>query len=121
MASYGNYALRVPSSLMTDLRAAAERDGVSMNGFIVQAVAEKIAALRARGHLGELTPQEQANYLEARVARSRAGRLAELVGRAGTTDAALPGDEIPEGWMQDSDPNNDSAAAGDGPRSRMGM
>ena len=51
MAAYGNYALRVPASLMEDLRVAAESDGVSMNGFIVQAVAEKIAALRARGRL----------------------------------------------------------------------
>jgi hypothetical protein len=121
MASYSNYALRVPSSLMADLRAAAERDGVSMNGFIVQAVAEKVAALRARGLLGDLTPQEQANYLEARAARSREGRLSELVGKAGTTDAVLPGDEIPDGWMQDPEPNIDDAAADSRPRSRMGM
>jgi hypothetical protein len=119
MASYSNYALRVPSSLMADLRAAAERDGVSMNGFIIQAVAEKVAALRARGLLGDLTPEEQANYLEGLAARSREGGLAKLIGKAGTTDAMLPGDEIPEGWMPDPEPGNDAAALG-GPHSRLG-
>lgn len=48
MAAYSNYALRVPASLMEDLRLAADQDGVSMNGFIIQAVAEKVSALRAR-------------------------------------------------------------------------
>jgi hypothetical protein len=84
---------------MADLRAAAERDGVSMNGFIVQAVAEKVTALRARGLLADLTSEEQADYLAWRASRPGEGRLAELIGKAGTTDAILPGDEIPEGWM----------------------
>jgi hypothetical protein len=104
---------------MADLRAAAERDGVSMNGFIVQAIAEKVAALRARGLLGDLTPEEQAAYLEGRVARSRDGRLAELIGKAGTTGVVLPGDEIPEGWPPDREPSDGAAAAGR-PRSRVG-
>jgi hypothetical protein len=103
MASYSNYALRVPASLMTDLREAAERDGVSMNGFIVQAVAEKVAALRVRGLLGDLGPEEQSSYLDERAARSRKEKLAELIGKAGTTDQVLPGDEIPEGWLQKRD------------------
>lgn len=121
MASGSNYALRLPASLMADLRAAAERDGVSMNGFIVQAVAEKVAALRARGLLGELTPEEQAAYLEERAARSREGRLAELVGKAGTTGEVLPGDEIPEGWPPERHEPGDDVAAEDRPRPRGGM
>jgi hypothetical protein len=88
---------------MLDLREAAERDGVSMNGFIVQAVAEKVAALRARGLLEELEPNEQTGYLDDRAARSRKDRLAELIGKAGTTDQVLPGDEIPAGWLQKHD------------------
>jgi predicted HicB family RNase H-like nuclease len=52
MATYSNYALRVPASLMEDLRTAADSDGVSMNGCIVQAVAEKIAALWATVRCG---------------------------------------------------------------------
>jgi hypothetical protein len=105
MATYGNYALRLPASLMNDLRTAAERDGVSMNGFIVQAVAEKVAALRARGLLGQLTPAEQDSYLAARASRSQDGGMAKIIGLSGTTDDVLPGDEIPEGWF-DQEPDN---------------
>ena len=109
MASYSNYALRLPASLMADLRVAAERDGVSMNGFIIQAVAEKVAILRARGLLGDLTPEEQAAYLDSRAARSQEGRLAGLIGKAGTTTEVHPGDEIPEDWLQDRDTAADDA------------
>jgi hypothetical protein len=103
MATYSNYALRVPSSLMADLRAAAERDGVSMNGFIIQAVAEKVAVLRARGFLADLSPQEQSAYLEGRAARSRDSQFAEILGKAGTTSAVLPGDELPDDWLSGDD------------------
>jgi uncharacterized protein (DUF1778 family) len=99
MATYGNYALRVPASLMEDLRAAAESDGVSMNGFIVQAVAEKVAALRARGMLRTLEPAEQMAYLEVRAARAQPEKMAEILAKAGTADVVLPGDEVPEGWL----------------------
>lgn len=100
MATYSNYALRVPASLMEDLRSAAERDGVSMNGFIVQAVAEKVAALRARGMLRALSQQEQSAYLEGRAVGTRPGRMAELLAKAGTTTAVGPGDEVPEDWLE---------------------
>ena len=99
MAAYSSYALRLPCSLMADLRAAAEADGVSMNGFIVQAVAEKVAMLRARGLLRDLGPEEQAAYLDARAARAPDAALAEILRKAGTTAAPLPGDEVPEGWL----------------------
>jgi hypothetical protein len=100
MAAYGNYALRVPASLMEDLRVAAESDGVSMNGFIVQAVAEKVAALRARGRLQDLSAGEQSAYLEARAAHAQPGTMAEILSKAGTTNEVLPGDEVPEGWLR---------------------
>lgn len=105
MAAYSNYALRVPSFLMDDLRIASVRDGVSVDGFIVQAVAEKVAALRARGLLPELTAAEQSAYLEARAARSRDGVLAEVIRKAGTTAEVLPGDEIPDGWLDGPEVN----------------
>ena len=99
MATYSNYALRVPASLMEDLRLAADSDGVSMNGFIVQAVAEKVAALRARGRLRTLSPAEQSAFLEERATRASPGQMSEILARAGTTSAVLPGDEVPEGWL----------------------
>ena len=99
MAANSNYALRVPSSLMTDVRMAAEGDGVSMNSFIVQAVAEKVAILRARGLLRELSPDEQAAYFEERLRSAGRDRLEEVLRKAGTTEAVLPGDELPDDWL----------------------
>jgi uncharacterized protein (DUF1778 family) len=108
MATYSNYALRVPASLMEDLRTAADSDGVSMNGFIVQAIAEKVAALRARGLLRSLSEAEQSTYLEARVARGQRGQMAEILAKAGATGAVRPGDELPEDWLpQSSDHGTD--------------
>lgn len=99
MATHGNYALRVPASLMEDLRVAADRDGVSLNGFIIQAIAEKVAVLRARGALQDMLPAEQSAYLEGRVADARPERLAQVLAKAGTTEAVLPDDEIPAGLL----------------------
>jgi hypothetical protein len=82
MATYSNDALRVPSS-----------------------------ALRARGILPELTAAEQAAYLEARAARSREGRFAEILGKAGTTTDVLPGDEIPENWLDGRDASEDPSGS----------
>jgi len=84
---------------MNDLRNAADADGVSMNGFIVQAVAEKVAVLRARGLLGALSEDEQAAYLEARASRARISGLRDILAKAGTENSVRPGDEIPDGWL----------------------
>jgi hypothetical protein len=84
---------------MEDLRAAADSDGVSMNGFIVLAVAEKVAALRARGLLRNLDEQDRSTYLEQHASRSRPGQMVEILARAGTNGAVIPGDEIPNGWL----------------------
>ncbi|MFN8722509.1 MAG: hypothetical protein ACK5YI_16920 [Rhodospirillales bacterium] len=45
---------------MGDVRIASERDGTSINAFIVQAVAEKVAVLRARGMLDAMPADHQA-------------------------------------------------------------
>ncbi len=100
MAASSNYALRLPASLMSDVRLAAERDGVSINAFLVQAAAEKIAMLRARGMLDDADAQTQADYLDARAARSGPDRFAELLSKAGTETAVRPGDEVPPGWAR---------------------
>ena len=99
MAAYSSLALRVPASLIDDLRTAADRDGVSLNSFIVQAVAKKVAVLRTRGLLDGLTPAEQLDYLDGRAARALPGRMAELLAKAGTTEAVRPGDEVPDGIL----------------------
>jgi hypothetical protein len=70
-----------------------------MNSFIVQAVADKIAALRARGLLRTLREAEQFAYLQSRVARARPGEMAAILAKAGTNGAIWPGDEVPEDWL----------------------
>jgi hypothetical protein len=78
MASVSNFALRLPPSLMQDVKAIAASDDVSVNQFIVQAVAERVAVLRDRG------------YLAQRAARAKP----DIAG----DDTPIPGDELPEGW-----------------------
>lgn len=55
----------------------------------------------------DLAPKAQAAYLDARAARASAGRLSALVGKAGTTAAALPGDKSPADWLPDRAPDKD--------------
>ena len=87
MATVSNYALRLPNSLMADVKALAESDGVSVNQFLVVAAAEKVRALRER------------QYFEARGARSAAGDFQRVLAAAGQP-VALEGDEVPVGWLR---------------------
>ena len=87
MASGGTFMLRIPLSLMEDVKALATRDAVSVNRFLVQAAAEKVAALKARGYLAE------------RAARATPGDLGRVLAKAGTA-TLIPGDELPEGWPE---------------------
>jgi uncharacterized protein (DUF1778 family) len=99
MATQSNYALRVPPSLMEEVRVAAVRDGQSLNSFIVQALAEKVASLRTRGLLNDMSPEDQRAWLASRAGRGDRTRLLELLAKAGTTAEIRPGDEIPEGYL----------------------
>ena len=83
MASVSNFALRLPPSLMADVKELAAKDSVSVNQFIVQAAAEKVAALKAR------------EYLAERAARARPGEFARLLAKAGDA-TPVAGDELPE-------------------------
>jgi hypothetical protein len=82
MASVSNFALRLPPSLMEDVKAIAAKDSVSINQFVVQAVAERVAMLRERG------------YLAQRSARSKADDFRRILEKAGD-DGRIPGDELP--------------------------
>ena len=89
MATVSNYALRLPNSLMADVKALAASDGVSVNQFLVVAAAEKVRALRER------------QYFDARGARSAAGDFKRVLAAAGQP-VALEGDEVPAGWLETS-------------------
>jgi hypothetical protein len=70
---------------MEDVKAIAANDSVSVNQFIVQAVAERVAVLRDRG------------YLAQRAARAKPDGIKRILEIAGD-DTAIPGDELPDGW-----------------------
>ena len=50
MATPSNYTLRIPPSLMEEVKDLAKQDDTSVNQFIVLAVAERVGALKARAY-----------------------------------------------------------------------
>ena len=82
MATVSNFALRIPPSLMEEVRELAERDQVSINQFLVTAAAEKVSALKARGYLAE------------RAARAKPGDFGRILTKAGSA-VPIEGDELP--------------------------
>jgi hypothetical protein len=109
MAADGHYALRIPPALIDELRAAADRDRMSIEAFIVEAVSEKVAALRAKGLLRTLTADEQFAYLAHRSARAQSSTMLDVIERAGTTHGMLPGDEVPDGWYSGDEGDDQQA------------
>ncbi|MEM9777751.1 MAG: hypothetical protein AAF902_24455 [Chloroflexota bacterium] len=53
MANTSNYALRLQSSLLEELRSVVIEEGTTINQFINVAVAEKLAALRTEAYFKE--------------------------------------------------------------------
>ena len=53
MATIDDFALCIPAELMAEVKAWAAHDTTSLNAFMVDAVSEKIAALRERAWLAE--------------------------------------------------------------------
>ncbi len=82
MANVSNYALRLQSSLLEELRAVAKEEGTTINQFINVAVAEKLAALRTE------------QYFQERAARGDRDAFLRILAKAGG-DELLPGDELP--------------------------
>lgn len=73
-----NFALRLPNSLMSSLRHAAEEDGVAMNQYITVAVAEKLAT--------RTTAKE---FLAARAGHSSPSRALSILDKAGKDVAEI--------------------------------
>lgn len=91
MATVSNFALRIPPSLMEEIKERAAKDEMSANQFIVTAVAEKLAAMRAR------------DYFLARRARAVPGAYLRILAKAGS-EPPRAGDEVPEGWLGEGSP-----------------
>ena len=88
MATVSNYALRIPPSLMKEVKDLAKQDNTSVNQFIVLAVAERVGALKARA------------YFDRRAARAVPGDFPRVLAKAGSEPPRV-GDEVPEGWLEE--------------------
>jgi hypothetical protein len=82
MATLSNYALRLQTSLLDELRIVVEDEGTTLNQFINVAVAEKLAALRTE------------RYFQERAAHANRADFLAILEKAGT-DVVIPGDELP--------------------------
>lgn len=81
MGATSNYALRLPVSLKQSVEQVAREDGTSLNQFIVTAVAEKLAAIKA------------ADYFLERAKRGNLDAALALLNRTGGV-SPQDGDEI---------------------------
>ena len=62
-------SVHLPDSLQQQLRALAERDGISIDQFIATAVAEKVAALMTVEYLRERAKRGSLEKFEAVLAK----------------------------------------------------
>lgn len=77
-----NYALRLQTSLLNELKQLAEEEGTTINQLINVAVAEKLAALRTE------------TYFRERAARGERADFRRILDKAGS-EAPRDGDELP--------------------------
>lgn len=61
-------SVRFPASLHWGLKQSAEDEGISMNQFIVTAVAEKLAALQTESYLAERAARSSQERYDAALA-----------------------------------------------------
>ena len=80
-----NFALRLQPSLMEEARRVARTEGVAVNQLINVAVAEKVSALRTE------------NYFVERAAKGDVAKALRILKGAGTGNAPVSGDELPNG------------------------
>lgn len=88
MATVTGYALRLPTSLMNEVKKEVETEGTSINQFITVAVARRLAELKTM------------RYFESRAAKANPEEFRRILAKAGTRPPQ-EGDEIPADWMDD--------------------
>lgn len=64
-----NYPLRLPDSIMAEVRALAARSGTSLNQFLSTLIAERVGEMKALAHV------------EARAARADFDKTLEVLAR----------------------------------------
>jgi hypothetical protein len=83
-----NFALRLQPSLYEAARELAKEEGVALNQLINVAVAQMLAVYGA------------SSYIALRARRADVPKALEILQRAGRGNPPIPGDELPEGWVQ---------------------
>jgi hypothetical protein len=78
-----NYPLRLPETLMEDVREMADAQGVSINQFLATLIAERIGELKALRHVRQ------------RIGRANPASAAAVLALV-PDRAPLEGDELPE-------------------------
>lgn len=63
-------SLRIPKSMYSDLKEIARVEGISMNQFVMIAIAEKIASLNALDYLGKRAERGSRERLLAVLAKA---------------------------------------------------
>ena len=81
------FALRLPEELHSDVKRLAEEQGVSMNHFLVYALASKVSEMKTsqeyfRKRIGDITKEQAIRELRKFQAKVPCGEI-------------LPGDELP--------------------------
>ncbi|MFY9226563.1 MAG: hypothetical protein WAQ98_28065 [Blastocatellia bacterium] len=82
MANTSNYALRLQSSLLEEVRKIAQEEGTTINQFINVAVAEKLSALKTE------------EYFKSRAAKGDRAAFRRILDKVGTEEPR-EGDELP--------------------------
>jgi len=82
-----NFALRVPPSLMSEARKAAESEGIALNQLITLALAEKISIIRTE------------EFFEERARRADPAKVDRILARMGQGNLPLEGDELPAEFL----------------------
>lgn len=91
----GALTVRLPDSLHEKVRDLAEREGISMNQFVMLAVSEKITRLEAEAQFAHLDALERFGKAVAKEEGKAPDELMkDLLDRAGTEEPQ-PGDERP--------------------------
>jgi hypothetical protein len=83
MANVSNYALRLQTSLLEEVRKIAQEEGTTINQFINVAVAEKLSALKTE------------EYFKSRAAKGDRAAFRRILDKAGTEEPR-EGDELPK-------------------------
>lgn len=95
-----DYIVRLDADMVMQLRLAAEGVGESLSEFIARSASLRIMRLLSdAGRLG-MSEAEQIAFLDRRSSLAEPGQLAAILAKAGTTTDVLPGDELPEGWLE---------------------